>query len=554
MPTGKLHIVPLGGLGEFGMNCMAVRWGDDIIVIDAGLMFPEVELLGVDIVVPDISYLTENRQKVKAIILTHGHEDHIGALPWILSELNVPVYGTEFTLAYVEDKLEEHGLLDDADLREIRAGEGFKVGPFTVHPIHVTHSLVDCVSLAIHTPLGVIIHTGDFKVDPTPTDNKLFDLHAFAEYGKQGVLALFQDSTNVERKGYTPSERAVRRKFDEIFARTERRLFISCFSSSIHRIKLAVELAAQHGRKVAFLGRSMNSSAEIAEDLGYIEIPEGLLVHPGEMKNYAPEKICVLISGTQGEPMSALSRAAVDNHKHAKIEKGDTVVLSSRIIPGNEKSIYRMIDHLFRREAHVIYDDGSSPPVHVSGHGSQEELKLIINLVKPKYFIPVHGEYRQLKLHAEMAGAMHGSVGNVILIESGDVLEFDELGARKAGKVNVGRVCIDSGSRTDVVEDLIIKDRRHLSEDGIVLPIIAIHKLTGRLETSPEIVTRGFAPGEDGFVDGARQIVMQTLETSSDEEKADYGVIKEKIRSDLKRYISKQTQKRPLIMPVILEI
>ena len=554
MPTGKLHIVPLGGLGEFGMNCMAVRWNDDIIVIDAGLMFPEAELLGVDIVVPDISYLVENRQKVKAIILTHGHEDHIGALPWILSELNVPVYGTEFTLAYVEDKLEEHGLLDDADLREIRAAEGFNVGPFTVHPIQVTHSLVDCVALAIHTPLGVIIHTGDFKVDPTPTDNKLFDLHAFAEYGKQGVLALFQDSTNVERKGYTPSERAVRRKFDEVFARTERRLFISCFSSSIHRIKLAVELAEQHGRKVAFLGRSMNSSAEIAEDLGYIEIPEGLLVHPGEMKNYAPEKICVLISGTQGEPMSALSRAAVDNHKHAKIEKGDTVVLSSRIIPGNEKSIYRMIDHLFRREAHVIYDDGSSPPVHVSGHGSQEELKLIINLVKPKYFIPVHGEYRQLKLHAEMAGAMHGSVGKVILIESGDVLEFDELGARKAGRVNVGRVCIDSGSRTDVVEDLIIKDRRHLSEDGIVLPIIAIHKLTGRLESSPEIVTRGFAPGEDGFMDGARQIVMQTLEASSEEEKADYGVIKEKIRADLKRYISKQTQKRPLIMPVILEI
>jgi ribonuclease J len=554
MPTGKLHIVPLGGLGEFGMNCMAVRWGDDIIVIDAGLMFPEAELLGVDIVVPDISYLIENRQRVRAIILTHGHEDHIGALPWILSELNVPVWGTEFTLAYVEDKLEEHGLLDNADLREIRAGERFKAGPFTIHPIHVTHSLVDCVSLAIHTPLGVLIHTGDFKVDPTPTDNKMFDLHAFAEYGKEGVLALFQDSTNVERKGYTPSERAVRRKFDEVFARTERRLFISCFSSSIHRIKLAVELAWEHGRKVAFIGRSMTSSSEIAEDLGYLEIPEGLLIHPGEMKNYASEKVCVLISGTQGEPMSALSRAAVDNHKHAKIEKGDTVVLSSRIIPGNEKAIYRMVDHLFRREAHVIYEDGSSPPVHVSGHGSQEELKLIINLVKPKYFIPIHGEYRQLKLHAEMAGAMHSSVGNVILIESGDILELDELGARKAGRVNVGRVCIDSGSRTDVVEDLIIKDRRHLSEDGIVLPIIAINKLSGRVESSPEIVTRGFAPGEDGFVDGARQLVMQTLQCSSEEEKADYGVIKEKIRADLKRYISKQTQKRPLIMPVILEI
>jgi ribonuclease J len=554
MPTGKLQVVPLGGLGEFGMNCMAVRWGDDIVVIDAGLMFPEAELLGVDIVVPDISYLLENRQRIRAIILTHGHEDHIGALPWILSELNVPVWGTEFTLAYVEDKLEEHELLNDSDLREIRPGERFRVGPFTIHPIQVTHSLVDCVALAIHTPLGVIVHTGDFKVDPTPTDNKLFDLHAFAEYGKEGVLALFQDSTNVERRGYTPSERAVRRKFDEVFARTQRRLFISCFSSSIHRIKLAVELAYEHGRKVAFIGRSMNSSAEIAADLGYIEIPDGLLIHPGEMKNFAPEKVCVMISGTQGEPMSALSRAAVDNHKHAKIEKGDTVLLSSRIIPGNEKTIYRMIDHLFRREAHVIYEDGSSPPVHVSGHASQEELKLVINLVKPRYFIPVHGEYRQLKLHAEMAAAMHGAVGSVMLIESGDVLEFDELGARKAGRVNVGRVCIDSGSRTDVVEDLIIKDRRHLSEDGIVLPIIAINKLSGRVETSPEIVSRGFSPGEDGFMDGARQIVMQTLDVSSEEEKADYGVIKEKIRADLKRYISKQTQKRPLIMPVILEI
>jgi len=554
MPSGKLHIVPLGGLGEFGMNCMAVRWGDDILVIDAGLMFPESELLGVDIVVPDISYLIENRERVRGIVLTHGHEDHIGALPWVLSELNVPVWGTEFTLAYVEDKLEEHGLLERADLRELRPGTRVKIGPFTVHPIQVTHSLVDCVALAIHTPLGVVIHTGDFKVDPTPTDNRLFDLHSFAEYGKDGVLALLQDSTNVERRGYTPSERAVRRKFDEVFARTERRLFISCFSSSIHRIKLAVELAAEHGRKVAFIGRSMNSSAEIAEDLGYLEIPEGLLIHPGEMKNFAPEKVCVLISGTQGEPMSALSRAAVDNHKHAKIEKGDTVVLSSRIIPGNEKPIYRMVDHLFRREAHVIYDDGTSPPIHVSGHGSQEELKLIINLVKPKYFIPIHGEYRQLKLHAELAASMHGSVGNVMLIESGDVLELDELGARKAGRVNVGRVCIDSGSRTDVVEDLVIKDRRHLSEDGIVLPIIAINKLSGRVEASPEIVTRGFSPGEDGFMDGARQIVMQTLEQSSQEEKGDWGVIKEKIRADLKRYISKQTQKRPLIMPVILEI
>ncbi|HEY5175050.1 MAG TPA: ribonuclease J [Terriglobales bacterium] len=556
MPIGKLQVVPLGGLGEFGMNCMAIRWGDDIIVIDAGLMFPEAELLGVDIVVPDIGYLIENRAHVRAIVLTHGHEDHIGALPWFLSELNVPVYGTEFTLAYVEGKLEEHGQLDDAVLNEIRPGERFKIGPFTINPIQVTHSLVDCVALAIHTPLGTLIHTGDFKVDPTPTDNRLFDLHSFAEYGKEGVLALFQDSTNVERRGYTPSERAVRARFQEIFSRAERRLFISCFSSSIHRIKLTMEQAFENGRKVCLVGRSMMESAEIAQDLGYIDAPDGLLIHPAQIRDFPPEKVCVLISGTQGEPMSALSRAAVDNHKHARIQPGDTVVLSSRIIPGNEKAIFRVVDHLFRRDAHVIYDDGSSPPVHVSGHASQEELKLIINLVKPQYFIPIHGEYRQLKLHAEMAGAMHNSVGKVMMIESGDILEFDEMGARKAGRIAVGRVCIDSNSMGDVVEDLVIRDRRHLSEDGIVLPIIAINKLTGKVETPPEIVMRGFSANtsEDGFLDQARQTVMNTLESSSDEEKGDYGMIKEKIRQDLKRFIVKNTSRRPLIMPVILEI
>jgi ribonuclease J len=556
MPAGKLHLIPLGGLGEFGMNCMAIRWADDIIVIDAGLMFPESELLGVDIVVPDITYLLTNRDKVRGIVLTHGHEDHIGGLPWILSELNVPVFGTEFTLALVENKLEEHQLLDDADLREIRAGSRFNLGPFTINPIQVTHSLVDCVALAIHTPIGVVIHTGDFKVDPTPTDNRLFDLHTFAEYGKEhSVLVLLQDSTNVERRGYTPSERAVRGKFDEIFARAEQRIFVSCFSSSIHRIKVALEVAWEYRRKVALIGRSMTESTEIAMDLGYLEIPEGTLIHPGQVKEFPPDKVCVLISGTQGEPMSALSRAAVENHKHARIERGDTVVLSSRIIPGNEKAIYRMIDHLFRREANVIYEDGSSPPIHVSGHASQEELKLLINLVKPRYFIPIHGEYRQLRLHADLARSMHGAVGQVLLMESGDVLEFDELGARKIDKVPVGRVCIDSGSRGDIVEDLVIKDRRHLSEDGFVLPIIAINKLTGSVESIPEIVMRGFAAvSENGFVDEARKVIANTLDSSTSEEKMDYGVIKEKIRADLKRFIGKTTSRRPLIMPVILEI
>ncbi len=507
MPTGKLHIVPLGGMGEFGMNCMAIRYGDDIIVVDAGLMFPETELLGVDIVVPDISYLLENRAHVRGIILTHGHEDHIGGLPWVLSELNVPVWGTEFTLSYVEDKLDEHQLLDDADLRDMRAGERFKIGPFTIHPLQVTHSLVDCVALAIHTPLGVVLHTGDFKVDPTPTDNRLFDLHSFAEYGKEGVLALLQDSTNVERKGYTPSERAVHRKFEEIFVRTERRLFISCFSSSIHRIKLAVDMAWEHGRKICFIGRSMNSSSEIAEDLGYID----------DSGWHAD-------SSGRDEELSA-GKSLCDDQRHAGRAAVGAVARGGRQPQARQdrKGRYRrslfahhsrqrkshlpVIDHLFRREAFVVYDDGSYPPVHVSGHASQEELKLIINLVRPKYFIPIHGEYRQLKLHAELAGTMRGAVGNVMLIESGDVLEIDELGARKAGRVNVGRVCIDSGSRTDVVEDLVIKDRRHLSEDGFVMPIIAINKLTGRVESAPEIVTRGFAPGENGVIERAREIV-----------------------------------------------
>jgi ribonuclease J len=456
----------------------------------------------------------------------------------------------------VENKLEEHNLLDDADLREIRPGVRFTIGPFTINPIQVTHSLVDCVALGIHTPLGVIIHTGDFKVDPTPTDNRLFDLHTFAEYGKEhSVLALLQDSTNVERRGYTPSERAVRGKFDEIFTRAERRLFISCFSSSIHRIKLAIELALEYRRKVALVGRSMSESTEIALDLGYLEIPEGTLIHPAQIKELPPSQVCVLIGGTQGEPMSALSRAAVDNHKHARIERGDTVVLSSRIIPGNEKAIYRMIDHLFRREANVIYEDGSSPPVHVSGHASQEEMKLLMNLVKPRYLIPIHGEYRQLRLHAELARSLHGAIGQVLLLESGDVLEFDELGARKIERVPVGRICIDSGSRTEIVEDLIIKDRRHLSEDGFVLPIIAINKLTGSVESIPEIVMRGFAAvTENGFMEEARRVIANTLEASTPEEKADYGVIKEKIRADLKRFIGKTTSRRPLIMPVILEI
>jgi ribonuclease J len=553
MAQDKLRMIPLGGLGEFGMNCMALRWQDDIIVIDAGLMFPEEELLGVDIVVPDISYLVENRSKVKAIVLTHGHEDHIGGLPWILSELNVPVYGTEFTLAYVEGKLEEHRLLDDADLIEMLPGHRFTLGPFSIMPIRVTHSLVDCVALAIHTPVGVVLHTGDFKIDLSSPDGKPFDLHAFAELGKQGVLALLQDSTNVDRPGYTPSERAVKPRLDEIFARTKKKLFFSCFSSSIHRIRLAMELAHNHGRKVAIIGRSLDNSTEIAQDLGYLDLPKGLIINPGQIKEMAPDKVCIMISGTQGEPMSALSRAAVNNHKFAKIDAGDTVLLSSRVIPGNEKGIYRMIDHLERRDAKVIHDDGTQGLIHVSGHGSQEELRLMINLVKPKFFIPVHGDYRHLKRHAELAAEV-GVVEKVILLEDGEILDFDKNTAVKNGKVTTGRVCIDSGGSIEVVEDVVIRDRKHISEDGILLPIIAINKRTGQVESLPELVMRGFAVDDEQVINEARSIIQKTLNSSSPEEKQDYGVVKEKVRNDLKRFIQKSTSRRPLIMPVILEI
>jgi ribonuclease J len=477
--------------------------------------------------------------------------DHIGALPWILSEIKVPVYATEFTLAYVEGNLEEHHLLDETPLIEIVPKEKFTIGPFTIEPIHVTHSLVDCVSLAIETPVGIVIHTGDFKIDLQPLDGKLFDLHSFADYGKRGVLALLQDSTNVDRHGFTPSERAVIPRLDEIFSRTKKKLFFSCFSSSIYRIRIALDLARQHGRKVAIVGRSMMESTEIAQDLGYIDIPQGLVINPGQMRDFPPEQLMILISGTQGEPMSALSRAAVDNHKHARIDAGDTVILSSRIIPGNEKSIFRVIDHLYRRDANVVYDDGSNGLIHVSGHGSQEELRLLINLVRPKFFIPVHGNYGNLRKHAQLA-IDTGAVEHAIVLEDGDVLELDKKDARKKDKVTTGRILIDSGSSNDVVEDLVLKDRRILSEDGVVLVVLAINKRTGKIEQAPEVVMRGF--GGADITDQAREVVLRALDGLNTEQKSDYGQVKEKVRADLKRLILKSTGRRPMIMPVIMEI
>jgi ribonuclease J len=552
-PLQSLFVVPLGGLGEFGMNMMALRYGDDIIVIDAGMMFPESELLGVDLVIPDITYLKQHRQHVRAIVLTHGHEDHIGALPYILRDLNVPIYGTRFTLALVKKRITEAGLLDSTTLREVIPGRRIEIGPYEIEMIPVTHSTIDCVALAVRTPVGVIIHTGDFKIDHTPVGGAGFDIHTFARYGNEGVLALFSDSTNVERPGITPSERAVVPRIEELARSAPKRVILSCFASSIHRIQQVIDIASRVGRKVAFVGRSMVDNVEIAHDLEYLRIPDGMVVRSQDIRSFDPRKIIILASGSQAEPMSSLSRIAVDNHRFVSVDEGDTVILSSRIIPGNEKAIFRMLDHMFRRRA-LVYYDNSAGVIHVSGHASQEEQKLVLQLVKPRYFIPVHGEYRHLFRHAALAHQLGVVSGEILLAENGHCIEFNEDGAVRRDPVAAGRVMVDSGSLEEI-EEVVVRDRKHLSEDGVVVPIIAIDKHTGKLESQPEIVTRGFMSdnGSD-LVTGARDIVLRTINTSNAEERADWSVIKEKIRIDLKRYINKQTSKRPLILPVILEV
>jgi ribonuclease J len=548
-----LLAIPLGGLGEFGMNMMVFRYGDDIIVVDAGMMFPESELLGVDLVIPDITYLKQNRHLVRAIVLTHGHEDHIGALPYILRDFNVPIYGTRFTLALVKKRLEEAGLLDSATLREVLPGRRIELGPFEIEFISVTHSTIDCVALAIRTSLGVIIHTGDFKIDQTPVDNVPFDLHTFARYGNEGVLALFSDSTNVERPGFTASERTIVPRIEELARSAPRRVVLSCFASSIHRIQQVIDIAERVGRKIAFVGRSMIDNVEIAHNLDCLRIPDGMVVRPQDIRSFEPRKIIILASGSQAEPMSSLSRIAVDNHRFVSVDENDTVILSARIIPGNEKAIFRMLDHMFRRRALVFYDN-SAGTIHVSGHASQEEQKLILRLVKPRYFIPVHGEYRHLFRHAALAHQL-GAVGEeILLMEDGKCIEFTEDGAFRRDPVTAGRVLVDSGSLEEI-EAIVVRDRKHLSEEGVVIPIIAIDKHTGKLESAPEVVSRGLMSENNGeLLAGAKEIVMKTFELSNLEERADWSVIKEKIRVDLKRYISKQTSKRPLILPVILEV
>ena len=549
-----LEIVALGGVGEFGMNMLAITWADTTIIVDAGVMFPDSELLGVDRIIPDLTYL-QQKGSAAALVLTHGHEDHIGGVPHVLPYVKGPVYGTPLTLALVEPKLREHGLEDSASLIAVRPKDRVTVGPFSIEFIRVTHSIPDCVAVAIHTPIGVLVHTGDFKIDQTPLDGQHFDLHRFAQLGAEGVLALFADSTNIDRHGFTGSETDVVPAFEEIFSSAPSRLVVAAFASSLYRVQILVDLAQQFDRKVAFVGRGMIQNSEIAQRLGYLRIPPGLQIRDLDVPSYPAQDVLCLATGSQGEPFSALSRIAIDGHRHVKLAPEDTVVLSARSIPGNEKAIGRVINHLARRGAEVIHE--GTKHVHVSGHGSEEELKLMLSLVRPRFFIPVHGEYRQLSRHASVARRVFSgreSSTEVMLIENGDILHLDEKGARVDGKAPVGRVLID-GTRSGEIGDEVLRDRRHLAEDGLVVPVLAINGQTGALEGVPEIITRGFVMenAQELLADGAR-VSIEVVEQASIEERTDQGLIKEKVRVELRRFFRKRSGRRPFVLPVIMEI
>jgi ribonuclease J len=553
MTEEKLEVIPLGGVGLFGMNMMAMRCGGEAIIVDAGIGFPDEDLPGVDIVIPDFSFIEDYRDEISAIILTHGHEDHIGAVPFLLKEINVPVYGTHFTLALLENKLVEHGLADIVMLHAVEPLDRVKLGKFEVEWIHVSHSLTSCTAVAITTPVGVVIHSGDFKVDDTPVVGAPMDLQRLTEIGDQGVLALFADSTNAERPGRTLSERAVIPAFEDLFENAAGRIVASCFTSSVHRIQIVLDLARDFGRNVCLLGRSMVRNVETADSMRQLDVPDDIFITPAQARQMDKDRLVLLVSGCQGDPMSAMTRMATDQHKNLAVGEGDLVVLSSRNIPGNEKAISRLISHCYKRGARVV--DSSVARIHVSGHGSQEDLKILIEAVRPKFLVPIHGEYRQLYRHKEWAET-HGIVEpeDIIIFENGDVLEFEESRAQIIAKEFVGRTYID-GSYGEV-EDMVVRDRRHLSYDGIVIPIIVINPTSGEFESEPEIVTRGFIPEEDNGdrIGQLKRLVEETVNTASHEERIDFAVIKEKVRVALKRFIQKDTGRRPMILPVVVEV
>jgi ribonuclease J len=552
-----LEVVPLGGLGEFGMNMMAVSWEDTTILIDAGVMFPDPDQLGVDLIIPDMTFVQSRRNNVKALILTHGHEDHIGAVPHVMPLFDGPVYGTAMTLAFVQPKLDEHEIDAGDRLKTISPRETVTVGPFAIEFIRVTHSMPDCVALAITTPAGTIVHTGDFKIDQTPIDGQHFDLHRFAELGSQGVLALFSDSTNVDRKGFTGPETDVIEAFEELFTSTHGKLVVAAFSSSIYRMQVLVDLATQFERKVAFVGRSIVQNSEIAQRLGFLRIPAGVQIRDSDVPGYTSQDVLCIATGSQGEPQAALSRIAIDDHRWVKLGPDDTVVLSARAIPGNEKAIARTMSHIARRGADVVTSDMKH--VHVSGHGSAEELKLVLSLVRPRYFVPVHGEYRQLAQHARVAKhVMRGTEPHlqVLLAQDGDIIQFDRHGARIADKAPTGRVLIDV-TRVGEVGDEVLRDRRHVAADGLVVAVVAISRQTGELAGEPELVARGFVVDDKqapSLFDDAEGVIRECINVSSVEERTDQGLMTEKLRVELRRYFKRRTGRRPLVLPVLMEI
>ena len=549
----SLRIVPLGGLGEFGSNMLAVEWGDAVIAVDCGVMFPGPELLGIDLVIPDISYLVDEGKIPQAIVLTHAHEDHIGALPYILKRFQVPVYGTRLTLGFVRHRLREHRLEQSTELVEIVPGERFSVGPFTFEGIPVTHSLVDCIALAIETPIGTIVHTGDFKIDNTPMAGQSFDFHRFAAYGDKGVLLLLSDSTNVERKGSTPSERTVGEGLRGIFSSSPGRIFIATFASHIPRIQQVAELATDFRRKLVLSGRSIINNTGIAADLGYLRLPDDVMTDSQGWQDMADDQLCFVTTGSQGEPLSVLHRVAFDEHRTIRIQPGDTVVLSARFIPGNEKIISNLINHLYRRGAQVHYERTSE--IHVSGHASQEELKTMIQLTRPRYFVPLHGEFRQLYKHIELARAVGIPADHCFLMENGDALEINEQDAVRVDPVATGKVFVDGKGIGDV-EDIVIRDRRHLSEDGLVVVAMAVHQRTGEVAAGPDLLARGLmrSEEEDDVLGTARDALREYIDRCGVEMRTDSAELKEGIRRTLRKFFEKRLHRRPVIVPYIMEM
>lgn len=551
----KLLIFALGGVGEIGKNMYVIQYGNDIVVVDSGLKFPEEDMLGVDIVIPDISYLLENKDKVRGILLTHGHEDHIGGLPYVLKQLNVPVYGTRLTLGLVEAKLKEAGLLGDTKRIVITATSELQLGTIKATFFKTNHSIPDSVGICLETPEGVVVHTGDFKFDQTPVNDQYADLHRMAEIGKNGVLALLSDSTNAEKPGYTGSEKSVGVELEDVFRKAKQRVVVATFASNIHRIQQVIDAADATRRKVTVIGRSMVNVVSIAHELGYLRIPDGMLIEPEEVNRMAADRVVILSTGSQGEPMSALTRMARSTHRKVDILPGDTVIIAATPIPGNEKYVGRTVDELFRLGAHVIWGPGSVSGVHVSGHGSQEELKLMLNLMRPKYFIPIHGEYRMLRLHGQLGESVGIDREDIFIVDNGEIVEIQNGVARKAGRVPSGNILID-GLGVGDVGNIVLRDRKLLSQDGILVVVVTLSKQEGTILSGPDIISRGFVyvRESEGLLDEANRIVTGTLQRLMSENINEWASLKTQVKDALGRFLYEQTKRRPMILPIIMEV